>query len=158
MKTEKWFNKQISTDTFYNDIEDALGKFKGPIPIPEFFSLLSNKVIQRNLEYSAIPTQNECSDAYSTNYGPCNIETIMLILGLMTLSWFKFNIKKKTENGHCRNPAHEPVTETKPANCLIGSKFHSILYNDFTTILEDFLTKVKNCTPVLIKSTNELQS
>jgi hypothetical protein len=153
MKTEKWFNKQISTDTFYNDIEDVLGKFEGPIP--EFFSLLSNKVIQRNVEYSAIPIQNECSFAYSTNYGPCNIEAIMLMLGLMALSWIKFNIKRKTENG---NPAHEPVTEAKPANCLIGSKFHSILYNDFVTILEDFLVKAKNCTPVPIKSTNEPQT
>ncbi|MFZ0511113.1 MAG: hypothetical protein WAM14_05870 [Candidatus Nitrosopolaris sp.] len=158
MKTEAWFNKQISTDTFYNDIEDVLGKFKGPVSIPEFFSLLSNKVIQRNVEYSAIPVQNECSVAYSTNYGPCNMETIMLMLGLMALSWFQFNIKRKTENGDCRNPAHEPVTETKPANCIIGSKFHSILYNDFITILEDFLIKVKNSNPTPIKSTNELQT
>jgi hypothetical protein len=155
MITEKWLNKQISPDIFYNDIQDLVGQFNGPFPIAELFSLLPNKVIQRSVEYSTTPIQKECSIPYATSYGPCSIETIMLILGLMALSWFKFNIKKKTENGHCHNPAHMPLTENQPANCLIGSKFHSNLYDDYISILEDFLNKVKNCIPTPIQSTSE---
>ena len=86
---------------------------------------------------------------------PFSIKTIILMLGLMALSWFKFNIKKKTENGQCRNPAHIPLTGIQPANCLIGSKFHSNLYGDYISILEDLLNKVKNCTPTPIQSTSE---
>ena len=93
--------------------------------IPLVFSLLLlDKVIQRSAEYSTTPVQNECSNAHSSVYGPCSTETVMLMLGLMVLSWFKFNIKKKTENGQCHKPAHGPVTETHPANCLIGSKLY----------------------------------
>jgi hypothetical protein len=43
----------------------------------------------------------------------------MFVLDLITLSWLKTNIKKKTENGHCRNPAHE-LKENKPTGCSIG--------------------------------------
>jgi hypothetical protein len=79
----------------------------------------------------------------------------MLMLGLMVLSWFKINVKKKTDKGHCHNPTHEPGTETRPANCPIGSGFHSKLYSDYIAILEDFLNKVKNCAPTPIQSTTE---
>jgi hypothetical protein len=56
-----------------------------------------------------MPVQKECSIIHPTGYGPCSTETIMLMLGLMAVSWFKLNIKKKIEKGHCHNPAHEPV-------------------------------------------------
>jgi len=150
MATEKWLNKQISPDTFYKDIKDVLDQFKGPFPITELFSLLPNKVIQRTVEYCTTPVQKECSITHPTRYDPCSTETIMLMLGLMALSWFKLNIKEKTKKGHCHNPVHEPVTETRPANCSIGSRFHSTLYDDYIAILEDFLIKVKNCTPTPI--------
>lgn len=74
----------------------------------------------------------------------------MLMLGLMALSWFQLIIKEKTENGHCLNPTHEPITETNPANCQFGSRFHSKLYDNYIAMLEDFLNKVKNCTPTPI--------
>jgi hypothetical protein len=117
--------------------------------------MLPNKVIQRTVEYSATPLQKECSIIHPTGYGPCSTETIMLMLGLMASSWFKLNIKKKTEKGHTHNPAHEPVTDAKPANCPIGSRFHRNLYDDYKAILEDFLDKVKTCTPLQIQSTSE---
>ena len=112
-------------------------------------SLLPSKVIQRTVEYSATPVQQECSISHPTSYGPCSTETIMLMLGLMALSWFKLIIKEKTEKGHCHNPTHQPITETNPANCQVGSRFHSKLYDDYIAILED-LNKVKDCTPTQI--------
>jgi hypothetical protein len=67
----------------------------------------------------------------------------------MALSWLKVNIKKKTENGHCRNPIHK-TTENKPAGCSIGSKFHKALYDDYQSLLENFISIVNDCTPVPI--------
>jgi hypothetical protein len=75
----------------------------------------------------------------------------MFLLGLMTLSWLKINIKKKTENGHCLNPAHEPK-ENKPTGCSIGSKFHKRLYDDYLRILEDFVKASKGSSPTALPS------
>ena len=47
----------------------------------------------------------------------------MLMLGLVTLSWLKVNLKKKTENGHCHNPIHRATETNKSASCPTGSKF-----------------------------------
>jgi RecA/RadA recombinase len=37
------------------------------------------------------------------------------------------SIKKKSENGHCRNPVHEST------RCSTGSKFHKRLYDNYLT-------------------------
>jgi len=160
MLTEKWLTKQISPEIFYKDIEAHVGLIPDkanyrPVPNGLFWSLLGNKIIYLCKEYSATPEQKECSDLDPTSYGPISTETIMLMLGLMASSWFKVNVKKKTEKGHCNNKAHEPVTETKPTNCPIGSRFHSNLYNDYIAILEDFLNKARDCTPTPIRSISE---
>src|SRR5215467_4590312 len=84
--------------------------------------------------------QKECNnnEEYATAYGPYNIETTMFVLVLITFSWLKINIKKKTENGHCRNPAHESK-ENKPTEYSIGSKFHKRLYDNYLKIIEEFV-------------------
>ena len=45
--------------------------------------------------------QKECNnnEEYATAYGPYNIETTMFVLVLITFSWLKINIKKKTKMG-----------------------------------------------------------
>ena len=68
----------------------------------------------------------------------------------MTLSWLKINIKKKAENGHCHNPAHEPKVN-KPTGCSIGSKFHKRLY-DYLRILEDFVKASRESSPTALPS------
>jgi hypothetical protein len=54
------------------------------------------------------------------------------------------------ENGHCTNPIHNTTKNNKPAGCYIGSKFHKALYDDYQSLLENFIGRVKDCTPVVI--------
>jgi hypothetical protein len=77
------------------------------------------------------------------------------MFGIMVISWLKVNLTKKTENGHCHNSIHR-VTETKKrAGCPIGSNFHRELYNDYISILEDFVDNLKADTPTPIPSSNQ---
>ena len=76
----------------------------------------------------------------------------MLMLGIMVLSWLKVNLKKKTENGHCHNSIHVQTKTNESANCQIGSNFHRDLYNDYTSVLEDFVKNLRTSTPNPIAS------
>jgi hypothetical protein len=164
MEKIKWFTKELDPNVLYNDMEQLFTQCGWPFVIAEskvipnglFWSSLVGIVMQRSIEYSATPMQDKCSTdiTKATSYGGYNYETNMLILGLMALSWLKVNIKKKTENGHCRNPTHNP-TKNKPAGCSIGSKFHKALYDDYESLLENFINIVKNNTPVPITSSKE---
>ncbi len=148
MNEEKWFSKEIDADRFYTGIEDLFRQWGPPfvlanmkvIPNGMFWSLLLYKIIELAQEYSANPIQKECNnnEEFATAYRGYNIETTMLVLGLMALSWFRINIKKKAEKGHCHNPTHQPK-ENKPTVFSIGSKFHNRLYDDYLRILEDFV-------------------
>lgn len=52
------------------------------------------------------------------------------------------------------NSLHGTPETNKSASCLIGSNFHKDLYNDYTSILEDFVRNVRACTPTLISSSS----
>jgi hypothetical protein len=161
MNEEKWFSKEIDADRFYTVIEGLFTQVGPPfvltnmqiVPNGMFWSLLLYKIIELGQEYSANPIQKECNhnEEYATAYGAYNIETTMFVLGLMTLSWLKINIKKKTENGHCRNPDHEPK-QNKPTACSIGSKFHKRLYDDYLRILEGFVKASRESSPTALPS------
>ena len=77
------------------------------------------------------------------------------MLGLTGLPWLKVILMKKAENGHCHNSIHIITETTKPVGCPIGSNFHRELYNDYTSILEDFVNNVKACTPTPISSSSQ---
>jgi len=161
MTNPRWFNNRIDYNTFYSSIEELFSQFGPPygagdnkiMPNGFFWSSLAINVLLRSREYSANATQNQCSNKENevTVYSYIQNETTMMMLGLIVLSWLKVNLKKKTENGHCHNPTHNPTATTKPANCPVGSIFHKELYDDFTNILEDFLGMVKDCKPTPIK-------
>ena len=165
MNEEKWFSKEIDADRFYTVIEDLFRQWGPPfvlanmkvIPNGMFWSLLLYKIIELGQEYSANPIQKECNnnEEYATTYGAYNIETTMFVLGLMTLSWLKINIKKKTENGHCRNPAHEPK-ENKPTGCSIGSQFHKRLYDNYLKVMEEFVKASRKSSPTALPDFNNL--
>ena len=148
MTNPTWFNNRIDYNTFYSSIEELLSQFGPPygagdnkiIPNGFFWSSLAINVLLRSREYSANPTQNQCSNKENevTVYSYIHNETTMMMLGLIVLSWLKVNLKKKTENGYCHNPIHKP-TSNKLANCSVGSIFHKELYDDFTNVLEDLL-------------------
>jgi hypothetical protein len=124
------------------------------IPNGFFWSSLAVNVLLHSREYSNEPTQNQCSNKEDeiTQYSYLHTETGMLMLGIMVLSWLKVNLKKKTENGHCHNSLHTSADTNKSASCPIGSKFHRDLYNDYASILEDFVKSVRACTPTPISS------
>jgi hypothetical protein len=160
----KWFKKELDSDASYSSIQDVFASFGPPygaadnkiIPNGFFWSSLAVNVLLHSREYSGEPTQNQCSNKEDeiTQYSYLHTETGMLMLGIMVLSWLKVNLKKKTENGHCHNSLH-PRTETnKFTSCQIGSNFHRDLYNDYTSILEDFVRNVKACTPTPISSSS----
>jgi hypothetical protein len=157
MDEQSWFKKQIELDTFYRDIQNLFTQYGDPvifldgrvIPNGIFWPALVNKIIEKGIEYSATPTQNQCSNKKeeATEYSGLHNETNMLMLGLIVLSWLAINIKKKTEDGHCHNSIHKQTKDDRPF-CTIGSNFHKKLYEDYIRILEDFLPKVRASIPI----------
>ncbi|HZA71070.1 MAG TPA: hypothetical protein VE548_15350 [Nitrososphaeraceae archaeon] len=162
MTNPKWFKKQLDSDALYSSIQDTFASFGPPfgaadnkiIPNGFFWSSLAVNVLLHSREYSNEPTQNQCSNKEDeiTQYSYLHTETGMLMLGIMVLSWLKVNLKKKTENGHCHNSLHISADTNKSASCPIGSNFHKGLYNDYASILEDFVKSVRACTPTPISS------
>jgi hypothetical protein len=158
----KWFKKQLDSDAFYSSIQDTFASFGPPFGVADnkivpngfFWSSLAVNVLLHSREYSNEPTQSQCSNKEDeiTQYSYLHTETGMLMLGIMVLSWLKVNLKKKTENGHCHNSLHTNTDTNKSANCPIGSNFHRDLYNDYASILEDFVKSVRACTPTQISS------
>jgi hypothetical protein len=164
LSNQLWFKKQLDPDAFYLAIQDIFAAFGPPygaadnklVPNGFFWSSLAINVILRSEEYSAEPTQNQCSNKEEeiTRYSYLHTESTMLMLGLMALSWLKVNLKKKTENGHCHNPIHKAKETNKPASCPIGSNFHRDLYSHYISTLEDFVNNVRNSAPIPISSSN----
>jgi hypothetical protein len=164
LSDQQWFKKQLDLDAFYLAIQDMFASFGSPygaadnkiIPNGFFWSSLAINIILRSQEYSAEPAQNQCSNKEEeiTKYSYLHTESIMIMLGLMALSWLKVDLKKKTENGHCHNPIHKTKDTNKPAGCPIGSNFHKDLYSDYISVLEDFVNNVRNSAPTSISSSN----
>ena len=161
----KWFKKQTRSRClllinprriciFWTSIRTADNKI---IPNGFFWSSLAINVLLQSREYSNEPTQNQCSNKEDeiTQYSYLHTETGMLMLGIMVLSWLKVNLKKKTENGHCYNSLHTRTETNKSASCSIGSNFHKDLYIDYISILEDFVSSIRACTPTPMTSSNQ---
>lgn len=151
---QTWLTSLPDPNILYEDIEALFTTTGGPliltskgliIPNLNFFVGLANLSLVRGSEYSTTPSQNLCDPANATGYGPANIETMMLSLGLISLSWLKVNVKKKTENGHCRNPNH-----TLPPMCNFGSSFHRELYDDLISLMTKLVSNLKECIPNVI--------
>jgi|SRR5829696_341842 len=151
MEEEKWLKKHFDIQSCYKDIQHIMSQYGPPIVIVDnkpiinaaFLCALVNLAIQKGTEYSALPIQDKCDITNITGYGSANIETIMLMTGLISLSWLSVNIKKKTEDGHCRNPSHE--LKNGHPYCKIGSMFHRKLYDDLLRILQEVTDDVKAC-------------
>jgi hypothetical protein len=164
LSNQRWFKKQLDLDAFYLAIQDIFAAFGAPygaadnkiVPNGFFWSSLAINIILRSQEYSAEPTQNQCSNKEEeiTRYGYLHTESIMLMLGLMALSWLKVDLKKKTENGHCHNLIHKAKDTNKAASCPIGSNFHKDMYSDYISVLEDFVNNVRTSAPAPISSSN----
>ena len=160
MLNQRWYKKQLDPDAFYLAIQDIFAVFGPPygaadnkiIPNGFLWSSLAINAILRSQEYSAEPTQNQCSNKEEeiTRYSYLHTESVMLMLSLMALSWLKVDLKKKTENGHCHNTMHKAKDTNKPASCPIGSNFHKDLYSDYISVLEDFVNNARTNAPTPI--------
>ena len=70
MTNTKWFNNRIDSNILYSSIEDLFSQFGPPygagdnqiIPNGFFWSSLAINVLLQSREYSANPTQNQCSN------------------------------------------------------------------------------------------------
>ncbi|MGA7368281.1 MAG: hypothetical protein WBX01_04075 [Nitrososphaeraceae archaeon] len=161
----RWLKKRLDLDAFYSSIQSTFASFGPPygaadnkiVPNGFFWSSLAVNVLLQSREYSDEPTQNQCSknEEEITQYSYLHTETCMLMLGLMVLSWLKANLKKKTEDGHCRNPIHRETSTNKSSSCPIGSNFHRDLYDNYSSILEDFISSIRDCTPITISSSKQ---
>ena len=139
MSNQQWFKKQ--PDAFYLAIQDIFTAFGPP------YGAADNKIVPNG--FFGLHKEEEI-----TRYSYLHTESIMLMFGLMVLSWLKLDLKKKTENGHCHNRVHKAKDTNKPASCPVGSNFHRDLYSDYISILEDYLNNIRNSTPTPISSSN----
>ena len=116
MTNERWFKRHFNNpEDFYSAVEELFGQFGPPYGgadnkiIPNgFWSSLAINILLKSREYSAIPTQKECSseDEEITQYSFMHTEGTLFMLAVTVLSWFTIDLEKKTENRHCHNPAH----------------------------------------------------
>lgn len=162
---QKWFNKIPDPNVFYDDVEAlirttgrTLGVTTKGLTYPDlnFLVGISNLSVARGREYSQAPTQDTCSSTHPTQYNFTSAETMMFMLGIISLSWLSINIKKKTEDGHCHNPAHTD----SPRKCSTGSSFHKELYDDLFVAISNIVAKLQASPPNVItlqESTSEDQ-
>jgi hypothetical protein len=69
------------------------------------------------------------------------METVMLIAGLTCLSWLSVNIKRKTEERHCKSPKHQ--LKDGHAYCSIGMEFHRKLYDDLLKVVQEIADNIR---------------
>jgi hypothetical protein len=81
---------------------------------------------------------NRKQDECRVNYDHNNVEYIIWVMALMFMSWSITNLKRKMQNGHCRNIDH-PHGDRNPRLCQEGTKFHQELYNECAKTFEDLL-------------------
>jgi hypothetical protein len=96
MTNPRWFNNRIDSNAFYSSIELLLSQFGPPygagdnkiIPNGFFWSSLAINVLLQSREYSANPTQKQCSNKENevTVYSYIHNETTIMMLDLIVLS------------------------------------------------------------------------
>jgi hypothetical protein len=67
-----------------------------------------------------------------------SLENRMWPLALVSMSWILFNLKAKTEAGHCQNTNHTHG-ERAPRLCRTGSQFHKELYDECLTSFKEMV-------------------
>jgi hypothetical protein len=103
------------------------------------------------LDNPAIPEQDLANIECEVSYRKIKLENGFQIATegaawtstLLLMSWLLQNFKNKTENGHCRNKAHEHP-------CKLGSNFHHGLYTKCLKSLRDIIELVEKDSPKLV--------
>lgn len=153
MDNQKWLRKPFNIQSSYTEIQELVKHYGPPLVVLDnlpvynasFLVELVKLAVKKGSEYSLPPRQEECDKEHITEYNNGNMETVMLMIGLSCLSWLSFNIKRKTEEGHCRNPGHD-LKDGHPY-CSKGKVFHGELYDDLLKILQEISDSIRINTP-----------
>jgi hypothetical protein len=153
MENYTWLKKPFDIQSSYTEIQEVVNQHGPPLVFLDklptynaaFFGGLLNLAVNKGSEYSLPPKEEECDKEHVTGYANGDMETIMLVIGLSCLSWLSFNIKRKTEEGHCKNPKHD--LKNGHPYCPKGKAFHGKLYHDLLKILQEVTDSIKNNTP-----------
>lgn len=106
MINERWFKRHFnSPEDFYSTVEELFEQFGPPyggadnkiIPNGFFWCSVAINVLLKSREYSATPTQKECSskDEEITQYSFMHTETTLFMLAVTVLSWLTYRPQEK---------------------------------------------------------------
>ena len=139
---EEYYNKIQEWVPMYNDTD--LVKYWGHVIGYDMPKLSENDL--------------NCKDC-EINYGPLiALENRAWTISLFLMSWILYNLKNKTEKGHCNNINH--VHKDKdPRNCDKGKAFHSKKYIECLKSFKDIIDSFEKNPPQTFPLTkNDSQS
>src|SRR5947209_20529709 len=107
MTAERWFNRHFNNpEDFYSSVEELFGQFGPPygaadnkiIPNGFFWSSLAINVLLKSREYSASPTQKECSskDEEFIQYSFMHTETHFIHVGYNSVFVVDYRSQEKS--------------------------------------------------------------
>ena len=74
-----------------------------------------------------------------------SMENAAWTTSVLLMSWVLYNLKYKTDNGHCWNTKHGH--ETQEPKCHIGSDFHNKLWIKCLDSFKDLINNIENEPP-----------
>jgi|GEM_PF-1398525 hypothetical protein len=127
---EEYYNKLQEWIPMYSDTD--LVKFWGHVIGYDMF-----KISEKELN---------CKDC-KVYYGPLIApENRAWTISLFLMSWILYNLKRKTENGHCNNINHAHKKKD-PRNCDRGRAFHSKKYSECLKSFKDIINSFEKNPP-----------
>jgi hypothetical protein len=123
---------------FLDSLQNSINEdFKAEFYLPSFIQQLSNLVVL------SIPNKDkeECDLHYHNTDG--NLENRMWGLALICTSWIIINLKRKTEEGHCRK--HRDMESNIP--CKLSTEFHNEIYLECIKSFEQIIKVAKQHPP-----------
>jgi hypothetical protein len=142
--------KDLNPELFYNNINNLISKNKanGSLNFTIFANDLSKLANDKSKEFFNSRYNRDCRVGYTD----CNVEYMMWMIALMSVSWSIINLRNKTENGHCQNntPDHGHPNKNPPL-CHHGSEFHKEFYNDCILSFENILNNLRSNSPEALR-------
>lgn len=128
---------QSDVSNYYDHIQHLILKHS-QLNLQNFVTDLLNSKPNKLSERESIDCQLE--------YKSHNLEIKIWSLALLSMSWTLEILKRKTQNGHCRNIAHEHG-EREPRNCESGYNFHLQMYKDCLSSFREVINVAENNPP-----------
>jgi hypothetical protein len=120
---------------YYDEVQKLLEKYKADGNKVDWWSVCRDLFNTDNPVTSEQDLMDECAD-----YSGRKTENSAWTFSLHIMAWLLYNLKMKTQDGHCQSSNHGH-DKTNP-KCKKGSDCHNNLYmrcfNSFKDILEEF--------------------